>query len=54
MEEDDHLVIKNWYKELTNSENESEKALSVEDILQDLKSQRRVKYGDVPREEPSR
>ena len=52
--EDDHLVIKNWYKELTNSENESEKALSVEDIFQDLKSQRRVKYGDVPREEPSR
>jgi hypothetical protein len=48
--EGDHLVIKDWYNELTKPANNSEKPLSMDDILQDLKRQRRVKRGKGPRD----
>jgi hypothetical protein len=48
--EGDHLVIKDWYKGLTKPANNSEKPLSMDDILQDLKRQRRVKRGKGPRD----
>ena len=48
--EDDHLVINNWYRGRSNGESEIGKGLTLKDILQKLKTLRRVKHGDVLRE----
>jgi hypothetical protein len=45
---DNHLVINNWYKERTPYAMETDEGLTLEDLLQKVKSRRRVKREDVP------